>query len=73
MNNIENILKIENPKIKIFNEEQTKIIKERTKELIEEIVGVNPQMVVFMDRGARPLAWMLRAACNKYTPGKKNI
>lgn len=66
MNEMENPKKIENTEARVFNEEQTEKIKERTKELIEEVIAVKPQMIVFMDRGARPLAWMLRAAWSKY-------
>lgn len=68
MNKIESAQTIENIETRVFNAEQRQIIIERTKELIEEVIAVNPQMIIFMDRGARPFAWMLRAAWNKYAP-----
>lgn len=68
MNKIESPQNKENMEARVFNEEQRKIIKERTKELIEEVVAVKPQMIIFMDRGARPLAWMVRAAWGLYAP-----
>lgn len=54
----------------IFTQEQKAVLQERTKELLDTIVEDEVKLVVFLDRSARPFAWMLREAWKKYAPGK---
>ncbi|MDO8523137.1 MAG: hypothetical protein Q7S12_02535 [bacterium] len=70
---MENNQKTESPEAKIFNDQQSEVLQERTKELIEEIVYVKPQMLIFMDRGARPISWMLREAWDQYAAPKQEM
>ena len=44
-------------------------MKERTKELVERIANEDVRLVVFLDRSARPVSWMLRAAWNEFADG----
>jgi len=56
---------------KYFTQEQAKVLEKRTIELIHTINDADVRLIVFMDRSARPLSWMLRAAWEKYANGNK--
>lgn len=51
-----------------LNEEQKSLLTKRTDELIDELQKSNVQMLIFMDRSARPLSWMFRDQWKKRFP-----
>jgi hypoxanthine phosphoribosyltransferase len=55
----------------IFNEKQKEILKERVAEIIREVIDTNAKLIVFLDRSARPIAWMIRAAWDQLAQGKE--
>ncbi len=54
----------------VFNKEQIDVLRKRTRELVGEIIKNEYSVLVFMDRSARPISWMIRAAWDKYADGK---
>ena len=53
-----------------LSDKQEERLRRRTKELISEITELKPDVVVFMDKSARPLWWMLKAAWPHYSSGQ---
>jgi len=43
-------------------------IREKIRELIEKVNGDDYRLLVFLDRSARPISWMMREAWERYAP-----
>ncbi len=63
--------RIPNEKENIFTNNQTEVLKERTRELVERVIKYDYQCLVFLDNSARPLSWMFQEAWKRYVPDKK--
>lgn len=50
--------------------EKIELFKKRTQEMIERVIDENTDVLVFMDRSSRPLAWALQAAWDKEKLGR---
>ena len=59
------------PVSELLSEEQKALLITRTDDLIKEILNNDVQMLVFKDKSARPLSWMLLERWKTRFPGKK--